>query len=801
MSFPMVVAVFPLLLALLSLGSGLLVERGAGARLPAVLVPVCGFAALVVVSQFCTWTSPIAPATPWVLLGLAMGGFAVSWRSLIERWRARTSGWWLAPSAGLAAYLTVTAPILAAGRLTSTGYLLDTTGAIQLAGAERLLHHGHDFTNGFPGYGATLVAYFGNGYPSGGHTTLAAVGWLSGQDLFWLYTPFQAVALAFAALVLSFLASRAGLSRPAAAVTGWIAAVPALVYSYALMGSIKELTALPLLPLMGALVVLAPQLARAGIRAALPFAVTGAAAFGAIGIAASPWVGLFGLAVIVFSVGVATLGRNPWRMLAGLALTVGGLTAVLALPTLGPLSKTTSLATSLQSSNHAAAADPGNLVRPLRFVQTFGVWLGESHRVDPKNLNQTYLLIGVVIVCLVLGLIWLVRRRAWTLLTFFAISVVVWAFLTSRGTEWTNAKVLMLLSPAIVLVALVGAFGALGRRRLDGILLAGVLVLAVLGSDALTYHATGLAPTERYTELRMIGQRFAGQGPTLVTDFDEYAIYFLRSSRVNALGYAHRGPMELAGGLAPVYGHSYDIDQIASQTVQPFNLIVMRQSPEWSRPPGNYALAWSGPSWQVWRRVGTPPLLHVGLGETEQAVGTAPCRQIGRVASVAARHRALLRIASREPNIAVNLAGAAHSPNAVPALDPEGVAEFIVLGPMRLEAPFRVSRPARYRLWLGGTVDRPARALLDGRVVGSPSDVFGGDNNKYPVAVVSLSRGRHELEMIRGGGGLAPGDNASTVIDGAVFEPVSAERESLSTLAPSAWRSLCGRPLDWIEVS
>ncbi len=800
----MVVVGFPLLLAVLALGAGLLVERLVGIRLPPVLLPVLGFGTLIVVSQFTTWppSTTLAPATPWILLALALLGYVLAWRAgLLERVSARGKGWWLAPAAALAAYLTVSAPVIIAGRLTFPGYLLDTTGSIQLMGAERLLHHGREFTNGFPGYGATLVAYFGNGYPSGGHTVLGSVGWLSGQNLLWLYAPFQAVELALAALVLTFLARRAGLSRLAAAVTGWLAAVPALVYAYALMGSIKEITALPMLLLMGACVVLAPRLARAGVRGALPFAVAGAAALGAIGIAASPWVALFLLAALVFAAPVVILRRNRRRALALSAVAAGGMTALLALPTLGPLSTTLALATNIENTDAAAASDPGNLLRPLRIAQSFGVWLGESHRIEPRYLNQTYLLIGVVAICAILGVIWLARRRAWAVLVFVVISFVVWEFLRRHGTEWTDAKVLMLLSPVVMLVALIGAFSVKGGRGIEGALLAGVIALGVFGSDALAYHATGLAPTQRYTELNAIGERFAGQGPTLLTDFDEYGLYLLRELRVDSPGYAYRGAMTLANGTVPLYGHSYDVDQISQSTLQQYPLLVMRRSPAWSRPPSNYSELWSGTSWEVWRRVGPAPKIHLGLGEDSQPVAIPQCGQVRALARVAQRGHGRLVYAERPPNIVLNMGEAAHSPNAALSFDLEGQAELVLGGPARVETGFRVRTAGRYRLWLGGNVDRPLHVFLDGRLVGSPSEVFGEDANKYPVATVSLSAGEHKLTMIRGGGSLEPGDKASTVIDGGILEPLTAERETVASVAPRAWHSLCGRWLDWLEVS
>ncbi len=125
-------------------------------------------------------------------------------------------------------------------------------------------------------------------------------------------------------MVMVFLARRAGLRPAASAVTGTLAAVPALLYAYALMGSIKEISALPSITLMGALVVCARELRlRAGPRAALPFAFAAAAALDSIGLAAAPWVGLFALFGLVAAVPVATR-RDLRPLLIGGSVAGGG---------------------------------------------------------------------------------------------------------------------------------------------------------------------------------------------------------------------------------------------------------------------------------------------------------------------------------------------------------------------------------------------------------------------------------------------------------------------------------------------
>jgi hypothetical protein len=794
------VALFPLLFWLLAGGCGLLAERLTGTRLPVQLVAPLGFAVLIVVSQFTTWVGAIAPLTPIVLALLALVGYVLARTSLRARWAARGPWWWLAPAAAIAVYVLVAAPEIVAGRPTFSGYLLDTTGAVQLSGAERLLHYGHSFS-GPPAYGSTLAAYFGNGYPSGGHSVLASVGWLSGQNLIWLYSIYQALELSMLALVLVFLARRAGLRKLPAAVTGVVAAVPALLYAYALMGSIKEITALPMLVLMGALIACARRLrAAVGLRAVLPFGLAAAAALDSIGIAASPWVGLFGLFALCAAVPIATRRDvRPW-LLGGVGLVLA--TGILGLPTTGPLGKTLKLAEGVSNSNSLAAADPGNLLRPLKFIQALGVWLGETHRVEPRYLNQTYILLGIVGVCLALGLVHLLRRRSWSLLAFVAGALIAWWFAHRHGTEWTDAKLLVILTPTLVFLAMVGAFGLLERGRPEGWALAAVLAVGVLASDALLYHATNLAPTGRYEELAEIGERYAGKGPTLVPDFDEYSLYLLRKTEVDMPGAAYSGAFEFEPGSGKSYGHSYDLDQLTLSSVERFKTIVMRRSPAWSRPPGNYGRVWQGRYYSVWRRQGPAPAAHFPLGEGGWEPASKPsCKSVAQVALAARRLDARIDYSPRPPNVSMNLGLASHSANVEPSVDLEGRPELNFSGPGRVEGGVRITTPGRYVLWLGGTLDRPMSVYVDGRLAGAPSQQSGDDGTTIYVTTLTLSAGHHAIALVRHGGDLGPDDALSTGVDGVVFEPYSATPQPVDSVAAAQWRSLCGQSLDWIEIA
>ena len=86
---------YPLALALLCVGAGLLIDRASDGFLPAALLPAVGAAALIALSQLSTYAAPLAPATPYLMLATALAGFLLA-RSrlpaLLDRVRARAAG-------------------------------------------------------------------------------------------------------------------------------------------------------------------------------------------------------------------------------------------------------------------------------------------------------------------------------------------------------------------------------------------------------------------------------------------------------------------------------------------------------------------------------------------------------------------------------------------------------------------------------------------------------------------------------------------------------------------------------------
>ena len=251
--------------------------------------------------------------------------------------------------------------------------------------------------------------------------------------------------------------------------------------------------------------------------------------------------------------------------------------------------------------NIASTNNPGNLQNPLRTVQILGTWLVASYKHVPVggDLTISYALSLVALAAAVLGAAYVVYRREYALAAWIALTLAVWLGLTAYGTTWADGKALMLTSPVVVLLAWggVAALRDWGRvrpassrprsgsvpgraARLPGraarsphrpafrwaaaLLLALALAGGVAASDALQYHGSNLAPTARYEELASIDSRFAGRGPALFTDYDEYSLYVLRDLDVGGPGFMYPPP-----AVAQTEGQPANLDLVPPRRCAP----------------------------------------------------------------------------------------------------------------------------------------------------------------------------------------------------------------------------------------
>ena len=791
---------YPCVLAALCAGAGLFVDRISGRFLSPALLLTVGAAALIALSQLSTYAYFLAPATPYLMLVFALAGFVLGRaRARAFLTRLRRSAWLAIVS--VLAYALALAPVLLAGRVSMSSFMTLSDSAVHLIGADFLIRHGQHYTHLDlrNSYGQFINDYYNTSYPSGADTLFGGSAFLLGLSLMWAFQPFNAFMLATAAGPAWLLARRMGLRGCWAALATLSAVAPALVYAYELFGSVKEITALPMILTLGSLVLAHRQWLGAGARRAIPFGLVAAAGISALGVAFGAWVLAAALVLAVLVAG-QLVGRRP-RVGRRVVLLIGaGLLAVLlaAWPTWSDLSGSLKVANEIASTTNS-----GNLASPLRAEQVLGVWLNGSYKLAPAGsaLTLTHLLIALTLVAAALGAVNLLRLRAYALAGWIALMLLAWLAVSQWVSTWGSAKTLMLTSPVVVLLAWagVGALRAAPRRAIS-LGLAGALSLALVGgvvvSDAMQYRASDLAPTARYEELASLNSRFVGRGPTLFADFDEYSMYELRDLDVGGPDFVY--PPPAVAGAASGYGQPVDLEKLAPSALSSYPLIVTRVDPSASRPPAAYRLLWQGRYYQMWGRRSdvSAALEHVALSGSP----AVQCATIQRVAQAAASASPEQLVASQAPTIApVHLRLSIHPG------DWGRERGALVMGhPGTLRASFTLPAAGRWDVWVQGDIMPAVHLAVDGHALATISGQLSGNSlvpDTVPAIPVQLAAGAHSLTLARTSPGLGPGEKGAAELDAIFLTPAGSRSSPTLRSAPvSRWKSLCGRAYQWVEL-
>ncbi len=777
---------FPLVLSALALGCGLLLERAAGTTLPRPLLVPAGLAVIIVASLFPPVIGSTATlATPLVVV-LAATGYGLAWPFK----RRRFDGW--AAGAGAVTYCLFAAPAVLLGRTTFAGYIkLDDT-ATYLAMLDRYLSHGYNVSGLPPStYEATLATTLNRGYPMGSLMPLGVGHRLVGQDTAWLWQPYLAFLAAMVALCIYVLAEPLVRARALRAIASVAAASAALLYGYALWGGIKELAEAALLVLLAALV---PIFLRApGRRVALPLAVVAAATVGVQSAAGAVWL------LVPAAVVAVVLARRPDRRAsldAGVALVVESL--ALSIPT---------LAAATMWLHHSGAftsgTELGNLYHALNWSQIFGIWPVGDFRTSPHRVDVTAVLIAVVVIAAVIGLVVAWLRRGFGLLVYAGTALVGSSIFWLEGSPWIGGKALAIVSPLFLALALIAAGWIFEQgRRIEAVLVVGAILFGVGWSDVWAYHDALLAPSSRLTELEAIGNRFAGDGPTLETDYDPYgARHFLRKLDAEGASELRVRPVLLrAGGTLPT-GASADLDEFNLADVLVYRTLVIRRAPSTSRPPSIYQPVAAGRYYEVWQRpvTGSPRILeHLPLGDRFHAAAVPRCADVLRLAKLAGANGRLATV-FRPANTAVDLNGS--SPGAAGSFGETAGLEYLH-GPKTFPISLKAPVAGVYDIGVEGSFLGRLELYLGTKRIGDARHVLNWPSEYEPLATVRLPKGVHRLTLRYDGPDLHPGSEGSG--DGFGLGPLVAGRAEpdlpVTYVRPALARTLCGKSLDWVEA-
>jgi len=351
-----------------------------------------------------------------------------------------------------------------------------------------------------------------------------------------------------------------------------------------------------------------------------------------------------------------------------------------------------------------------------------------------------------------------------------------------------NGKAMATASPALLFASLGAAVWLVqSRRRAFGAVLVAVIGGGVLWSNVLAYRGAWLAPQPQLAELEHIGNRFAGEGPTLYTEVQPFGTHFLRRMEAEGtVGSAGRR-LPLENGDAP---EGYvDLDNLRLDGVLIHKTLVLRRSPSESRPPVPYKLVSRGAYYEVWQRSSkfAPVLDQLSLGNVV-APGAIP-----RCADV-------LRLARRLPP-GGRLAAVRRDTLTGASFSAAGPLEPLYLGEAKtIDSYIGVSRDARYTFWLGGSFRSRLRLSVDDHQIADQRFRSNSAGMWTLLATVPLEAGNHHIVVRYSGPDLHPGSGGTPFGFGPLVLTRDTDDAPVIFVPPARARSLCGKNLDWVEA-
>ena len=321
----------------------------------------------------------------------------------------------------------------------------------------------------------------------------------------------------------------------------------------------------------------------------------------------------------------------------------------------------------------------------------------------------------------------------------------------------------------------------------------------VMWSNALAYGSVWLAPRNQLAELETIGHRFAGDGPTLMTEYQPYGVrHFLRNLDAEGASELRVRPVTLRSGGVLGKAQYADVDAFDLSAVLVYRTLVLRTSPLASRPPSVYVPVWTGRWYEVWQRPlqSARILAHLPLGTSSDPEGVPSCAAVMRLASLTAESNGALVAAERPQPQVVPLTGLGRPPS----WQAGSGGAVLPHGSGSLTGTITVPQGGRLGVWLGGSFRDPVRLRIDGKQVGSAQNQLEETAQMTPLGSERLSAGLHLLELRYDGAGWRPGSRGTPFWMGplAIGAPATAAR--LLRVPPAEAATLCGRPLDWIEA-
>jgi hypothetical protein len=252
------------------------------------------------------------------------------------------------------------------------------------------------------------------------------------------------------------------------------------------------------------------------------------------------------------------------------------------------------------------ATDPGNLAGPLPVWEALGAWNNLDFRYPAAPAFSGGVWAGLVLALVLIGTAWAFRRGRWLLPAAAAAAMAIWYLSTRSQSIYVSAKALVILSPLLLLLAvlpLIDREERLPRWWPVVPLVALVLFFKVGLSDERTLRWSPVGPTAHTEELEAFRPIVAGQ-QVLYLGPSEFARLQLVGSQVNnvALGGSPYKPLRPQKEWEN--GQALDFDSLRATTLNEFTWIVTNRDAAASATPPQLRPVKTTRFFVLWQRVG-----------------------------------------------------------------------------------------------------------------------------------------------------------------------------------------------------
>ena len=287
--------------------------------------------------------------------------------------------------------------------------------------------------------------------------------------------------------------------------------------------------------------------------------------------------------------------------------------------------------TSVGTTGGVTSGALADLAAPLHLLEASNLWLWGDFRFAPPDALLTGALAGFAVVVLVFAVVRAVERRDLAWLAAVAGFALVYLYVRHGQSPYVVAKAMAVPAPVLILGSGAALMRQLDERSWRAISTWGAAVAAVVffvfafESDYLVLRDAPVGPRQHLDELRSLRSALHGR-PTLVLFSDDYFKYELLGEPVSSPLLPSPIPAAVAPDKPWVYGQALDFASVNAPTLNQFDYVITTRTRAQSVPPPNFHLVATSDSYEVWKRVGPTPGFAAPPGASGHPGAVLDCR-------------------------------------------------------------------------------------------------------------------------------------------------------------------------------